>query len=39
MDISFHKALRNWVTEITDTVSFYMLPVLEQQTSSADICD
>jgi len=39
MDISFHEAVRNWVTEITNTVSFYMLPTLEKQTSPTDICD
>lgn len=39
MEISFHEAVRNWVTEVTSTLSFYMLPVLEKQTSSTDICD
>lgn len=39
MDIGYHEAVRNWMTEITNTVSCYMLPVVEKQTSSTETCD
>lgn len=39
MDIGFHEADRNWVTEITNTVSFYMLHILKKQTFSIAVCD
>lgn len=37
MDIEFHEVVRNWVVEITNTVSFYMLHILKKHSPQISV--